>query len=124
MTLTINEFIEYFWKQLSQISKDTDNEALLEKLLLQVVDYSKELFSVLKNDNRALELQQMPLLAMISEIQLISPETVQKLAEGNKIISKAQQQLASYDQEKRLLLRKYFLNRDNQDIIYLNNYRK
>lgn len=124
MTLTINEFIEYFWKQLSQISKDIDNEALLEKLLLQVVDYSKELFSVLKNDNRALELQQMPLLAMISEIQLISPETVQKLAEGNKIISKAQQQLASYDQEKRLLLRKYFLNRDNQDIIYLNNYRK
>lgn len=122
MTFTLDEFIESFWLDFERCHTKDDYIALINKVELMIVEY----MSTLDAQQMSLFLDESPLLAMINEINQVSPEAVQHVSEKNGIINAAAEMLSDYDQEDKRFLRRNFLNRNTNNIFYVdfNNNKK
>lgn len=128
--LTIKQFVDEFWIRFDKISnsKSGDTDQQYEELLQSVLHISNRILSYLDSQDPAKpsvteSKSKMPLLAMVSEIQQVAPDAVEKLAGQSNTIRKALITLENYSDEKRLLLRKHFLYREQADVIRFDDYR-
>lgn len=115
--LTTKEFVDYFWMKFDEISNlDRPKPGLnieYEQLLLSVLDISKEILLELDNAKApTIAKSELPLLAMVSEIQSVAPKAVLNIAKESKSIEKALTILKNYPAEKRHVLKENFLPRD------------
>ena len=128
--LTIKKFVDFFWVTFDEIfdSGSKDTEHAYEQLLVSVLDISKDILSTLDKDDEVSGLGSskvnLPLLAMISEIQLVAPGVVAKVAGNSVSTKKALSILENYSTEKKLLLRKKFLYREQADVYLFDDFRK
>ena len=114
---TTKDFIEYFWINFDKIRflDYLDKDQKYDKLLLDILDISKDIFNNFEYNEQIgppPHKSNFPLLAMISEIQLVAPNSVRKIAMESETINRAASLLENYPLKKRMVLRKHFLNRD------------
>lgn len=109
MDISFVEIIDFFWINFRKAKSYEDYLYLLENIEYKCIELYKQIDKLNQNDPIK---QQMPLLAMISEIQLVCPKAVEHMAEKSEIIKKAASFLERYSPQKRQLLKKYFLNSD------------
>lgn len=104
MTAT-NEFLkEYFHENFYKL--ELSDERQIEMFISNVVNYAKEIHIHTENEE---ELSNLPLLAILSEVERKFPDVISNFSTNEPIVNTAMQLLSSYSNEKRDLLRNYFL---------------
>jgi uncharacterized membrane protein len=127
--LTNKQFVDFFWSKMDDIAKSKSGDAneQYSLLLLSIIDISKDLLTNLdnKDTNKSADIKaNLPLLAMISEIQLLAPEVVNEAAKQSNSIKKALSLLENYPSEKRQFLKQHFLSKEQADVFRFDDYRK
>lgn len=110
----MNELIEEFWRDLKFCKSKQSYKDLLAKVEIVCL---KELKS--KEGENSIS-EGLPMLAMISEVQLLCPAAVNEMAQTNAVFSTANNLLSGYSQEDRNFLRSHFLKGiENDNVIYM-----
>ncbi|MGA5692684.1 hypothetical protein [Cytobacillus pseudoceanisediminis] len=115
MSFHIDNYIASFWERFEQCSSKDDYMNLLKT----VETMSFEYLNSLDGEDYENFFDKSPLLAMISEIQQACPEAVVEYAEESVVLSSAHYILLDYSEDDRAYLRRHFLKKDDNKVIFL-----
>ncbi|MGN4128091.1 hypothetical protein ACMGD3_24255 [Lysinibacillus sphaericus] len=106
MSATNDCLVSYYNRHFQNLN--THNQEAITAFLEAVLNYADEIH--LHNEGNDQVLNQLPLLAIISEVQRAFPNVVNDYSKKSLVVNKAIQLLSKYSTEKRDLLREYFLD--------------
>lgn len=115
MSFFIDEYIGAFWENFEQCQSKEDYLVLLQKIELMCIEH----LNSLEGKDYDSFFDESPLLAMISEVQQVCAEAVSEYAEESVIFSTALYILQDYSDDDRSFLRRHFLKKDDNKIIFL-----
>ncbi|MFY0520547.1 hypothetical protein ACOMCU_22360 [Lysinibacillus sp. UGB7] len=105
MTATNASLVHYF--QLRFNGLDLNNEEEIFMFVNNALVYAEEIH--ISNEDSSDELQKLPLLAILSEVQRTFPGVLEKMKDNSPIIAKSLDILSCYTDAKRDLLKDVFL---------------
>lgn len=115
MSFHIDNYIAAFWDYFVKCNSKDDYMNLLKT----VETMSFEYLNSLDGEDYENFFDKSPLLAMISEIQQACPEAVVEYAEESVVLSTAHYILLEYSEDDRAYLRRHFLKKDDNKVIFL-----
>ena len=115
MPFYIDDYIEAFWQTFENCQSKNDYISLLEKCELLCIEY----LNALQGEEYTSFFDESPLLAMVSEVQQVCPEAVLELAEEKVVFSTAVYVLSEYSEDDFSFLRRHFLKKNDDKVIYL-----
>lgn len=108
--------ISYYHRHFQELNHK--DQKVINTFLDNVLLYAEEIH--LQNGENEQVLNQLPLLAIISELQRAFPIAVNEYSKQSIVVKKAIQLLSKYSTEKRDLLRDYFLNTNGSESLFKN----
>jgi len=116
MSATNDCLTSYFHRHFQNLNPH--DQVAINAFLDTVLLYVEEIH--IDNEENNHVLNELPLLAIISELQRAFPSVINEYSKKSQVVNKAVQLLSKYPFEKRELLREYFLEPGESETTFKN----